>query len=116
MRKEEQVSDDLSVQIARLNDAFRTTFQGGKVAITKGVAALPETTRGRILAAVREFGAFTRDNDPHGEHDFGAVEVLGNRCFWKIDYYDRTLEFGSENPADPTVTTRALTVMLSDEY
>jgi hypothetical protein len=27
------------------------------------------------------------DNDPHGEHDFGAFEHEGQRIFWKIDYY-----------------------------
>ena len=69
-----------------------------------------------ILTAVREFGVFTPDNDPHGEHDFGAVEVAGHRCFWKIDYYDLALEFGSEHPEDPAVTTRVLTIMLVDEY
>jgi uncharacterized protein DUF3768 len=116
MRKEEQVYDVLSDQIARLNDAFRTTLQGGKVLMTSGIATLPAETRASILTAVREFNAFTPDNDPHSEHDFGEVEVSGNRCFWKIDYYDATLEHGSENPGDPAVTTRVLTIMLSNEY
>lgn len=116
MYTEEQVSDVLSVRIASLNDAFRTTFAGGKVFMTNGVASLPDAARARVLNAVREFSVFTQDNDPHGEHDFGAVEVSGHRCFWKIDYYDPALEFGSEHPEDPTVTTRVLTIMLADEY
>ena len=62
------------------------------------------------------FDAFTEDNDPHGEHDFGAFDHAGHRIFWKIDYYDQSLEFGSENPADPAKTTRVLTIMLADEY
>nr|WP_236000531.1 DUF3768 domain-containing protein [Bradyrhizobium uaiense] len=27
-----------------------------------------------MLEAVRRFDSFTRDNDPHGEHDFGAID------------------------------------------
>jgi len=34
-------------------------------------------------AKVRAFDAFTNDNDPHGEHDFGAIDEGGVRCFWK---------------------------------
>ena len=62
------------------------------------------------------FDAFTDDNDPYGEHDFGAIDEGGVRCFWKIDNYDRATEMGSPDPADPAVTTRVLTVMRADEY
>ena len=31
------------------------------------------------------------------------------------DCYDQSLEFGSENPADPAKTTRVLTIMLAEE-
>ena len=62
------------------------------------------------------FDSFTEDNDPHGERDFGAFEHEGQRIFWKIDYYDRALTYGSENPADPQQTVRVLTIMLASEY
>lgn len=84
--------------------------------MTAGVAALPEADRAAILMAVRSFTAFDPDNDPHGEHDFGAVEVGDVRCFRKIDAYDRDLRFGSPDPADPAVTVRVLTIMLAEEY
>ncbi|ABY28686.1 DUF3768 domain-containing protein [Methylorubrum extorquens] len=99
-----------------LNDAFRRSFSGGRVVLTPGIAALPEVTRAAMLAAVSGFDAFDADNDPHGEQDFGAVEVAGRRCFWKIDTYDRDLRFASSHPADPAVTARVLTVMQAEEY
>ena len=63
-----------------------------------------------------EFDRFHPGNDPQGEHDCGFVEVNGERVMFKIDYYDETKEYGSPDPADPAVTTRVLTVLLTDEY
>jgi hypothetical protein len=102
--------------IRTLNDAFRRTFVGGAVMITVGVEAMPVEQRRSLLAKVRAFDVFSEDNDPHGEHDFGAVDEAGVRCFWKIEYYDRATEFGAPDPADPAVTTRVLTIMRADEY
>ena len=52
----------------------------------------------------------------YGEHDFGSIELFDEKLFWKFDYYDLDLKFGSPNPADPAVTVRVLTTMLADEY
>ena len=71
--------------------------------------------RQSVLANVRAFSAFDEDNDPHGEHDFGVIDVENVKCFWKIDYYDADGEMLSPDPADPAVTKRVLTVMLADE-
>ena len=103
-------------RIRALNDAFRRTFVGGAVMITAGVEAMPLDQRRSLLQKVRSFDAFGEDNDPHREHDFGAVDEAGVRCFFKVDYYDRKTEFGSPDPADPAVTTRVLTIMRADEY
>jgi hypothetical protein len=65
---------------------------------------------------VATFSDFTPENDPLGEHDFGSFTLVGRRFFWKIDYYDKQLQYGSESPADPCVTTRVLTLMLACEY
>jgi hypothetical protein len=51
-----------------------------------------------------------------GEHDFGSFEVGHRKLFWKIDYYDPTLAFGSDDPSDPAKTARVLTIMLAEEY
>jgi hypothetical protein len=103
-------------RIAFLNDNFRKTFIGGKTLITRGVAALPEQDQADILEKVRTFDAFTEDNDPYREHDFGAFEHNGQKIFWKIDYYDPSMQFGSENPANHEITVRVLTIMLAEEY
>lgn len=103
-------------KIRELNDAFRTSFEGGRVVITAGVGALPTDVYYSVLEAVKNFDDFNEDNDPHGEHDFGAVTVAGYRIYWKIDYYDHKMEYASEDPSDPKVTLRVMTIMLAEEY
>ena len=74
-------------RIRALNDAFRRTFVGGAVMITQGVEAMPLDQRRSLLQKVRTFDAFSQDNNPHGEHDFGSIDEAGVRCSFKIDYY-----------------------------
>lgn len=108
-------------RIRELNDAFRKGESPdlGHIVITSGVqqlvAATPHGQLG-ILQAVQGFDDFTENNDPNREHDFGAFTHAGERCFWKLDYYDRSLEHGSEDPSDSARTTRVLTIMLAEEY
>lgn len=109
-------SADKVPRIRALNDAFRKTFRGGKVVTTASVAALPDMVVANALLRVASFDEFTADNDPHGEHDFGAFELCGRTFFWKIDTYDRNLKYGSEDPSDPENTTRVLTLMLAEDY
>lgn len=99
-----------------LNDQLRRSMKGGIVVFTPKAMALGQTMAWRILHAVATFDAFDVGNDPYGEHDFGAVSVDDERLFWKIDYYDQSMQHGSPDPADAAVTERVLTVMLADEY
>lgn len=104
-------------QIAKLNDLLRTTFLTGKVVLTEGIASLGDAERAEVISRVRSFNEFSTDNDPYGERDFGAFEIAGaGRVFWKIDYYNRTLDGGSEDPTDAKKTIRILTIMLATEY
>lgn len=103
-------------RIRELNDAFRTTFAGGRVLMTSGVSELPLADQMMIQLMVRTFSDFTEGNDSYGEHDFGAFDHAGVQYFWKIDYYDQECRYGSEEPADPAVTTRVLTILRGDEY
>jgi hypothetical protein len=103
-------------KIALLNDAFRRSFSGGKVVMTAGVDALPDMVKAAALQKAATFDEFNEDNDPYGEHDFGSFELCGGKFFWKVEYYDRDMQYGSEDPSDPAKTIRVMTVMLASEY
>jgi hypothetical protein len=103
-------------KIAALNDRFRQTYWGGAVMITRGVDMLDELTSIKLFSAVMNYDDFTEENDPYGEHDFGQIIIDGQKFFWRIDYYDARMEYGSEDPTNPDVTTRVLTIMLASEY
>lgn len=119
-----------SEQIARLNDRARQAMGLACVAVaTEGFRALSEEDQSRVRELIETFDAFTPDNDPYGERDFGAIYRDSDGCwtttrparsvetvFWKIDAYGRDLRFGSEDPANPSVTRRVLTIMLASEY
>jgi len=102
--------------IAKLNDDFRRSYIGGRVFYTNGVHFLSNAILAEVDRLVKEFSDFTADNDPYGEHDFGSFTIEGRKIFWKIDYYDKEMKYGSEDPSDPKQTTRVLTVMLAEEY
>lgn len=103
-------------RIRALNDRFRQSFMGGKVMRTASVAALPVEQQMRIMMAVQQFVDFDEDNDPHGEHDCASFEFDGETFMFKIDYYDPSMEAGSEAPDDPAKTTRVLTIMFASDY
>jgi hypothetical protein len=106
-----------SERIRALNDAFRTAGPAaGDWMLTCGVRALGPDFVILAIRCVPEHTDFTADNDPYGEHDFGSFEVDGQRLFWKIDHYDRELVYGSNDPADPAVTRRVMTIMLAEDY
>ena len=102
--------------IRDLNDKFRRSLTGGTLLLTAGIVALGAEAQARIIEAVRAFNTFTPDNDPYGEHDFGSVEVDGQKIFFKFDYFDLNRAMHSDDPADPSKTERVMTIMLSSEY
>lgn len=105
-----------AARICGLNDRFRRSGLGGDIFITSGIQALGEEARQKIATQVAQYDQFDRDNDPHGEHDFGAFDHDGQRIFWKIDYYGLDRRSGSEDPSNPDITRRVLTIMLASEY
>lgn len=103
-------------RIRRLNDKFRASFEGGKVLVTWGVRALGPVLVDEFLQTVRQFDGLDQANDPYNEHNFGSFSSGGQRVCWKIDYYDRSMQFGSIDPSNEAETVRVLTVMLTSEY
>ncbi|WP_371228084.1 DUF3768 domain-containing protein [Roseovarius sp. 2305UL8-3] len=111
--------------IANQNDRFRMSLGAdvtvpGQIVMKRGVADLSPVAKAIIVQRVQGFEDFTEDNDPYGDHGFGAFEfeVGGNgyHIFWKIDLYDIDYHMGSSDPGDPEVTRRVLTIMHASEY
>ena len=91
--------------IRRLNDAARAIPGVTSVTnVTMGFQALSDADRSAALVLIARFSKFDDNNDPYGEHDFGAVfrlasgdwtqdrpdddKVIAVTVFWKIDLYD----------------------------
>jgi hypothetical protein len=107
--------------LAQLNDhARRHWYVPGLITtlLTRGVQALAPCcdSRRALLEQIAGCDDFDPGNDPYGEHDFGALTFRGERIFWKFDYYDLSLQYGSPNPQDVSQTRRVMTVMLASEY
>ncbi len=103
-------------RIRELNDQFRHSLTGGVRLMTRGIVALGAEHQLAIRNAIAAFEDFSEENDPYGEHDFGALIVKGTPILFKIDYFDRGLSSHYPDPADPSVTERVLTIMLAEEY
>jgi len=114
---EPKTVNDTRKKIAELNDQFRMTGVGGKIVLTQGVANLGEDMVIKIILALRGFADWGQENDPWGEHDFGVIKLAeARKVYFKIDYYDTRMEYGSDDPSDPEKTIRVLTLMLPEEY
>lgn len=71
-------------RICRLNDALRRgEGENATVVITAGVQVIGREFMYEVNHAVATFDSFSGDNDPYGEHDFGAVDVQGKSCSGK---------------------------------
>ena len=123
----EHVPDD--ALIAEQNDRFRRALPSltpgtvapdglrGRMVFTQSIAARGPLFALLCLLEIAALETFGPEDDPDGRHDFGAVEVQGERVWFKIDLYsDETVEWGSERPGDPSLTFRVMTVMLPSDW
>jgi hypothetical protein len=110
------VEKDRTARICALNDQLRQYRNGGRVMLTRGVIELGSNVQDRILERIATFDNWDADNDPYSEHDFGMIEIDGTEIMFKIDYFDCNMEYGSEDPANPELTMRVMTIMRADEY
>ena len=102
--------------IKTLNDKLRKHLIGGRVMLTAGINAKSQDDIARILSKVRHFNNSTEANDPYNEHDFVSFDYKAETIYFKIDYYDKNYQYLSEDPANPNLTNRVMTVMLASEY
>ena len=122
---------DHTAEIRRLNDLTRIrpetvnatwVWTRGVLHLIAGEDDTPEAIAPAIAryqqlrAAIASFTDFSADNDPHGEHDFGALELFGAKLFWKIDYYHPDHDTHAPVPSNIELCRRVLTVMLAEEY
>lgn len=112
---------DKTEAIARLNDRARLGFdRQARIVMTPGLLGkLSDGTyiadvlaQAATMAAMRKC-TFAEDSP---ERDFAVFEVNGIRAFMKVDYYDAALEYGSEDPADASITRRVITIMAPEDY
>lgn len=122
---DEQAARDRNILIAKQNDRFRSTWGAdftvaGQIVMTRSVAEMPPSTQAQIMTAVQGFDTFNEDNDPYLDHTFGTFEVTKEgeeiKLYWKIDLYDTAYVYGSEEPENPEVTRRVLTILQPSEY
>ena len=102
--------------IAKLNNDFRKSFIGGEVLLTAGIATMSSEDKANIVSLVQNFNDFTPDNNPYSENDFGTFDYKGEKILWKIDYYDLNNKYHSEDPSNPYITNRILTIMTVYEF
>jgi len=103
--------------IAKLNDLARSAMGiASNVVISDGVSTLSAEDLADVRHKVETYNSFMADNDRHGERNAGSFSHAGETIIWKIDYQNLTLDGESDDPADPKVTTRVLTIMMASEY
>jgi hypothetical protein len=104
--------------IARLNDRCRQGLdRTARIMVTRTClgtfacddGAMEIVVQARLFAAVRRH-VFT--DAEAAERDRGNFEFEGTTVYFKIDYYDAALEYGSEDPANASTTRRVLTIMI----
>lgn len=107
--------------IAHLNDRCRHGLdRTARIMVTRsclgtfasGDGAMEIVVQARLYAAIRhhvfaDAGAAERDR--------GNFEFEGTTVYFKIDYYDAAFEYGSEDPADASITQRVLTIMVRED-
>lgn len=106
--------------VGRLNDRCRQGFdRTARIVVTRTcLGALADATlAAQAIAQARLLQEIRLHRFAEGDivRDRGDFLVDGVRVFFAIDCYDLKLEYGSEDPADASVTCRVLTIMLRED-
>lgn len=70
----------------------------------------------RRLRRVATFSEFNEDNDPYGEHDFGAFTVADRKFFFQAGLSRSEHGVRIKRPRRPDRSKPRLTIMLAEEY
>ena len=109
--------------IGRLNDRCRHGLdRTARIMVTRscldtfasGDGAMEIVVQARLYAAIRHHVFADADSDA-AERDRGNFEFEGTTVYFKIDYYDAALEYGSADPANASITRRVLTIMARED-
>ena len=116
-------------RIAYLNDLARREPAAANCQwiITPGVAALlageevsqvtPSLVRLRALCtALAGVSVFPKSSGSYRERDFGTFDCLGERLWFKIDYWHPDHDAYAPDPANVELCRRVMTLMLEQEY
>ena len=109
------LSKDKVERIRQLNDAFRSSFRGGKILLRASVAELPDMVKAARTASGRPVQR-TEANDPNGTHDFLKFELSNRSFIFSIVAYDKNLEFESPDPTDPDKTILVGTLIQNSDW
>jgi hypothetical protein len=77
--------DNRSAKTRTINARSRKNFIGCIVHLSRTVQELGEPKRRQLILAVQEFEQFEEGDDPYHEHDFGSIELFGEKWFFKMD-------------------------------
>ena len=112
---------DRTEAIARLNDRARLGLDHtARIVFTRNCLATfcdldaieVVVVQAQLLAAFRNC-SFSADSP---ERDFAEVLLRDRRVWFKVDYFDEAMEYGSSDPADTSITTRVVTILLPEDY
>ncbi|TGX49047.1 DUF3768 domain-containing protein [Sphingomonas gei] len=106
-------------RIAALNDRIRLGLDSNaRTVITAtclatlsgdGRAVSEALAQAQVLGAIRRYAFKPEDGAERARGEFSIGDTIVR---FKIDYYDLSLEWGSEDPADLAATIRVMTIML----
>ena len=109
-----------SETIGRLNDRCRQGLdRTARITVTRAcLAALStDSLASQAFAQARLLRELRRCQFADGDalRERGEFTVDDTRVYFTIDYYDHALEWGSDDPADASITRRVLTLMLRED-
>jgi hypothetical protein len=105
--------------IGALNDRCRYGLdRRARIVVTRScLATFAEVGVPAIVAQVEIMAALRAHTFPEQdrERERGSFELRGHTVYFAIDYYDIALEYGSEDPANASITRRVLTIMMRED-